>query len=579
MSDPGPHLAAILPQFTEIRARFLQAFARALPEADAATLSFRMHCTLGVICHTMLNLDRLDVLTFGEARLDDDEDLLRRLVRYTAGGLRAALLALLCLLPCLATACTVDSPPRNAARMVEDITPARWQQERALETSEPQLAWWLSFGDEELNAHIREALTKNRDLYAAASRIDAAAIQARLAGASLLPTLDASLDGSRQRQNFIGLPIPGSSGVLSTTVTQWGASLSASWEIDLWGRIRAGKRAALADFDAAYDEACGTRLSTAGQVCKAWFALVEARRQREVALENVKSFRATYDVVRQRFDAGRRPALDLRLAETQLRSAEANVARREAQLEALSRSLEILLGRYPKGKLRSRGELPSVTERVPVGLPMALLSRRPDLRAAERRVVAGLERRDEARAALYPRISLVGSAGTRTQDIEDLIDPDFFVWNLAGNLLAPIFRGGQLRGNIALTEARTREALANFSQACLRAYSEVESGLASEAALDRELSSLSAAETQARASVTLARERYRSGLGDFTSVLEAQRSTLDLSSRVLSARRARLDARIDLYLALGGGFREDAPFLPTVSRSESERARKESEQR
>lgn len=577
--DPGDHLEHVLPQFADVRRRFLDAFAQALPDIDAETLVWRLHFGIGVLCHTLMNIDRLPLLTFGDAPAPDDEGMVAKLVAFLAGGFRAAKLVLVAAILVGLASCSVQSPERDAARIVDEITPPQWTARADVDASEPQSAWWRSFRDTQLDELVDEALRHNRDLFAAAARIDAAALQARLAGAALFPTLDASLDAQRQRQNFIGLPIPGSTGVLSTTNSVFGVSLRSTWEVDLWGRIRAGKRAALADFDAVRDEAAATRLSLAGQVCKAWFAVLEAELQRKVAADSVRSFEKSVEVVRARFEAGQRPAVDLRLAETQLQSAQAAFEQRVAQIEVLRRQLEILLGRYPRGTIEARDDLPEVAARVPAGLPMSLLGRRPDLRAAERRVVAGLERSDEARAALYPRISLSGSAGTSSDSLEDLVDKDFFIWNLAGNLLAPLFRGGQLRGTVELREAQVRERLASFWQLCLRAFAEVEAGLASEAALDRRLVALEDAARNAVASVDLARDRYQNGLAAFTVVLEAQRASLNASSRLLDARRARLDQRVDLYLALGGGFAADTPFLPHVSRSENERVRQETRAR
>ncbi len=589
LNEPGELVHKILPQFHEVRRRFFEAFARALPDLDATTLSLRMQFCIGVLCHTMLNLERLPTLCCTEPSKDSaqsagvekgsnvevqDEHMIRQLVAFLAQGMRAPL-ALLLVLAC-ATSCKVEAPPRVPLRIVNEITPARWQagttdKSLVIDSREPGIAWWQDFSGPGLNQAVDEAIRQNRDLFAAAARIDAAAIEARLAGAALHPTLDASLDAQRQRQNFIGLPIPGGGDVLSTTFTSFGAALSSTWEVDLWGRIRAGKRAALASFEATRDDAFGTRLSLVGQVCKAWFAVTESQLQLELAERSVASFRNTVEVVRARFDSGQRSAVDLRFAENQVATAEAALEARQAALESLRRRLEVLLGRYPRGTIGTDGILPTVVPTVPAGMPASVLSRRPDLRSAERRVTALLARSDEARAALYPRISLAASMGTRSASFEDLVDKDFFVWNLAANLLAPLYRGGELEGRADLAEARLREALSAFWQATLVAFNEVEGGLASEAALDRQLAALERASDRVDRALELARARYARGLDDFIVVLEAQRSSFDAASRLLDAKRARLERRIDLHLALGGGFSVESPFLPAIAQSERQR--------
>ncbi|MCB9891342.1 MAG: efflux transporter outer membrane subunit [Planctomycetes bacterium] len=587
LNEPGDLIRNVLPQFSEVRARFHHAFARALPHLDSDTLATRMHFGIGVLCHTMLNLDRMQCFDCEDEPREaaDDETMIRRLITFLAGGLRAPLALVATLLATLlaSTSCTVDAPPRAPERVVDSITPSRWQAPQSdasleVDSSEPGMAWWHEFGSTELNDLVDESIRENHDLFAAAARIDAAAIEARLAGAALHPTLDARLDATRQRQNFIGLPLPGG-GILSTTTTVYGAALSTTWEVDLWGRVRSGQRAALAEFEATRDEALGSRLSLIGQVCKAWFAVVEGELQLDLARRTVASFENTLEVVRGRFESGQRSAIDVRLAESQLEGARAGLEARLAALARARRGLEILAGRYPRGTIRTDATLPMVTGRVPAGLPLTLLSRRPDLRAAERRVTSLLERGDEARAALYPRISISGSAGTRTTSFSDLVDKDFFVWNLASNLLAPLYRGGELQGRVELAEARLREALASFWQATLRGFNEVEAGLASEAAQDRNLAAWTRAADRAEKAALLARDRYRNGLEDFIVVLEAQRAAFDTSSRMLTAKRTRIDERIDLHLALGGGFSATSPFLPGVARSERERNSVESPKR
>ncbi|MDA1183615.1 MAG: efflux transporter outer membrane subunit, partial [Acidobacteria bacterium] len=423
--------------------------------------------------------------------------------------------------------------------------------------------WWTAFGDPTLDQVVQQALEQNRDLVAAASRLEQAAADSRIAGSGLLPTVQASFNGSRRRQNFIGFPIPGSDGrVLSTVSANMGVSLDTTWEADLWGRLRAGARASLADLQATAADYRGAQLSIAGQTVKAWLAAVEARQQISLAEATVASFRASSEQVRSRFEAGLRSSLDVRLSLSSLASAEALLQQRRQQLDATQRQLGVLLGQYAGMNLGIATELPDVPAAVPAGLPADLVRRRPDLVAAERRLAAVNERLVVAERDLYPRISLTGSTGTASGALKSLFDPAFSVWSLAGSLLQPIFQGGRLRAGVDRAEARVDESLATYAAAALQAYAEVEAALAAEAFFQERLGYLSVSSEQSRSAEALAEARYRSGLENFVTVLEAQRLALQADGELIAARRLLLENRVDLYLALGGGFHElEAPVL------------------
>lgn len=414
--------------------------------------------------------------------------------------------------------------------------------------------WWSDFGDAGLDAAVEELLRGSLDLRAAAARVEAARAQARVAGALREPTLDASGSALRQRQNFVGLPLPGGGDVLSSTYTSYGVSLDLSWELDLWGRLAAGEAAALADLAAGEADLEAARLSLTGQTAKAWFALAEAELQAELARATAASFRSNTELVRGRYERGRGDALDLRLSESNLASAEALVAQREEVLARTRRQLEILLGRHPDGALAAAADLPAVPPPVPAGLPSELLRRRPDLVAAEARLAAADRRLGAARAALWPSLRLTASAGRSSAELGDLADGDFDVWSLAGGITQPLFQGGRLRAQVDLADARARELLAVWGQELLVAFGEVEAELAVGARLEERERALAVSSEHARAARRLAEERYRAGRGTILAVLEAQRRALAAESEHLAARRARLDARVDLYLALGGGF-------------------------
>ncbi len=414
--------------------------------------------------------------------------------------------------------------------------------------------WWSGFDDTVLDSLVSEALGNNMDIRAAAARVDAAAAAARITRADQWPQLSAGGRAQKSESKIIGFPIPGGGDVLTVRSEQFGVSLDMSWEIDLWGRIRKGEEAALAELGASWADLAAARMSIAAQTAKAYFALIEAERQVAFADTSVASVARTVDQVRHRYEQGVRSSLDLRIALTTLANVEALRVRRLQQQATAARQLEILMGRYPAAEVATRGAMPDMTGPVPGGLPSELLIRRPDLVAAERRYAASESRVSQARRAFFPRITLTGSAGTTSNDLNDLVDLDFGVWNIAAGLVQPIFQGGRLRANLSQSHARADLSLAAYVQALLVAFNEVEQALTAEALLAERERHVAEATRQSRAAYRLAQREYEAGLTDYIAVLETQRSAIAASSELITVQRERLDARINLHLALGGGF-------------------------
>ncbi|MCB9903293.1 MAG: efflux transporter outer membrane subunit [Planctomycetes bacterium] len=464
--------------------------------------------------------------------------------------------AWLALLPLGLAACAI-TPPERSYEIDSAETPAEWSAEGVPGDVDLE-AWWRQFGDEDLATQVELALEHNRDLAAAAARVHAAEAQARIAGAALKPSLDAGVDARRSRQNYIGFPIPGGGGdVLSSTSQTLGVSLDLAWELDLWGRLAAGERAALEDYEATRADYAGAQLSIAGQTAKAWLALAEARLQLKLAEETVQSFRRNTEFVRRRYEQGRIEPLELRLAENNLAGAESLLYFRAEQIERVARQLQILTGVYPDGVVEA-DELPGDPAAIPAGVPSDLLRRRPDLASAEARLAAADYRLWEARKALWPSIRLTASAGRTSAELEDLLKESFDVWSLAGGIVQPIFDGGRLRAAIDAADARAREALANYGQRSLVAFGEVETALSTQEHMEGREEALERAAQQAEAAQALAERQYQAGTTNLLAVLESQRRALNARAEQITSRRERLDNRIDLYLALGGGFDADA---------------------
>ncbi|MEE2628365.1 MAG: efflux transporter outer membrane subunit [Candidatus Latescibacterota bacterium] len=419
----------------------------------------------------------------------------------------------------------------------------------------PIAKWWTHLGDAHLDSLVDQALQSNFNLQTAAARLAQAEAQARIAGASLQPSIGLGGSGTRRKQNFIGFPIPGNQGqVLSNTTNSYGVSLSSSWELDLWGGLRAGTRAAKADAQAAQAELYGARLSVAAQTARAYVAAVEAKRQVELARATVDNYRVSNEQIDSRYERGLSASLELRLGRSNLAVAEATLEQRRQQWDRTKRQLEILLGRYPSGRIETGDRLPAAPSPAPADLSAELVRRRPDLIAAERRLAAADSRLLQARRQLLPRISLTASTGTSSDELSNLLSGDFSVWNMLANISQPLLQGGRLRAGVDMAQAGVDASLATYAQSALLAYAEVEQALIAADLLARQEKALQTATTEAQAARTLAEDRYAKGLSDLITLLDAQRRAFDAESRLLSVRRLRLDARIDLHLALGGDF-------------------------
>jgi multidrug efflux system outer membrane protein len=451
----------------------------------------------------------------------------------------------------LAAGCASGPPPMERAGLA--APPDAWTGAPTAATVEAAPEGWLAdFDAPGLADLVTEALAANPDLAAASARLAAARAQARIAGAPRLPEMDLGLTGARTKRAPSGV-----SAASARPVTTYTLDAQVAWEADLWGRLGNAARAAAAEARASEADLRGARLALASEVARAWFALAEAEQQALLADRTVKSFQRTRDVIESRYRSGVATALDLRLARENAATAEANQAQRDRERDAAGRALEILLGRYPSAELVAAPRLPKVARAVPAGLPSSLLTRRPDLVAAALRLDAADSRVSGAHKERLPTLRLTTSGGTASDRLKDLLDWDRVVWSLVGGLTQPLFAGGRISGDIALAQARDKEALADYAGSVLTAFREVETALAAEDRYTRQAAALEVAASESAEAADLALERYGQGLVDIVTLLESQRRAFTAESARLRTQRDRLDNRLDLYLALGGDFESD----------------------
>lgn len=442
--------------------------------------------------------------------------------------------------------CSTNDGANTDAALVD--MPSAWA--TTASSSEVETSWWFRFDDQRLNELIDKAQRRNTTIGQADARTRQARAQAQIAGADLLPQLSGVFNASRQKQL-----VPGTTSNDNTTISEsYGASLNISWEIDLWGKLDAQSEAAREDYLSSIDMLTSIRQSIAAQTAKSYFAVIEAREQVAFAEQTVAALTETARQVGNRADQGAISPADKQLAITNLETARGGLAQRLVVEQQLSRQLQTIMREYPSGVVSVPETLPPIPPLPPAGLPAELLQRRPDLLAAERTLRAAGLRTEVASKAFLPAITLNGSAGGQSNELNNLLDGDFSLWSIAGQLVQPIFQGGRLSANLELSRARYAEQAEAYAETVLQALQEVENTLAAERYLaDREHSLRTAAEAAENAQ-RIAFNRYAQGLTPFITVLESQQRALDTRSAWIAVRRARLDNRVDLYLALGGGF-------------------------
>jgi NodT family efflux transporter outer membrane factor (OMF) lipoprotein len=400
--------------------------------------------------------------------------------------------------------------------------------------------WLTTFRDPQLERLVAEAMAYNPDLQIAAARVEAAEASARAAGAALFPQVNLAGHG--------GGKLGGDgSGVQ-------GLGLFASWEVDLWGRLRAQRAAATAQYEATALDGFSARASIAGLVAKSWFLAREAAVQRAIAGDMIQSANSLVNLSRDRVRIGKADELETSQAEASA------LAYRDVQLQAeiarvnALRAIEILAGRYPSASVDPGVTLPALPGPVPAGLPSELLERRPDVRAAERRVAAAFYRTQQAQAARLPTISLTAAVTSISSELFLLKERDNPVWGVGGTLLAPIFNAGALQAQVDVRTAEQKAAVADYGRIGSRAFGEVEGALSQSFNLDERADVLQRAVRANESALGYARTRYDVGSGDLRGVQQQLLSLHAARSTLARVQGERLIQRVNLHLALGGAF-------------------------
>lgn len=456
----------------------------------------------------------------------------------------------------LAAGCALQQPPpaedlRREA-LTNTIVPPAFKSGGVASPVEGR--WLATLADPALPRLVDEALLYNVDLRIAAARVAQAAGYVKVAGGVLLPAVGVTALGGSKSGG-------GSSSGLE------GVWLSASLELDVWGRVRYGRAAAQAQSESALADYAYARQSIAATVAKAWFVAIEAGLQRGIAQSVLDSSQELLRVSEDRLRVGNGNEQTVAEARANLGPYRDTLRQVEAARGQAMRALELLLGRYPATEIALADQLAPVPGPLPVGLPSQLLERRPDVIAAERRVAAAFHRVGEAQAARLPRISLTAGGSSISSDLIVLKDHSNPMWSVGANLVAPLYQGGALQAQVEIRTAEQAQAVAEYARAGQRAFGEVEEALAAEVALRDRATIAEANVRDNERALDLSRIQFRIGTVDQRVVEQRNMALYAARTSRLRIQSELLAQRVNLHLALGGGFGEPDPPPVAVSQA------------
>ncbi len=415
--------------------------------------------------------------------------------------------------------------------------------------------WWEVFQDRSLKALIQEALRSNYDVSIAVARVQEARANLSIARSDLFPSFDYSGGASRSKIGAGGASIQGQpGGPVRSATSSYFATMSASWEVDIWGRIRRSTEAARATLLATEEARRSVWLTLVSDVAQAYFELLELDVRLQIARNSTAAYQRTYDLFLDRFNLGVASKLETSRALGALGDAQANIPQLESDIVAKENQISILLGKAPAPISRGKPmyEQP-VVPTVPAGLPATLLERRPDLRQAEQQLVSANARIGVAKAEFFPTLSLTALLGTASSGVSPITGAST-IWAGTGVFSGPLFNVGRTLGFYRASIAQWEQAKLQYEQAVLTALREVSDALTALSKLNEAEVGQDTAVRALEEAVEHATARYRQGLANYFEVLEAQQQLYPAQNTLAQIRRDRLLSHVRLYKALGGGW-------------------------
>jgi outer membrane protein, multidrug efflux system len=492
--------------------------------------------------------------------------------RWARGARHGLILALTAIMSVTATGCLVGP---NYERPFMKL-PALWSvdkksEQRAGQGVKSDLArWWQSFDDSALNVIVEQALSSNLDGKIAIVRIREERAYLAASRGALLPSI--GLDGSYTRQRYsANTPFGEFPQVLPREEDMYEAGFDASWELDIFGGLRREVEASQAELAASIENARDVRVTLLAEAARNYVGVRALERRLQIARANLRDQNDSMKLARERFEQGFAPELDVFQARSLLETTQAQVPELESELAQTVHRIGVLLGREPdalQAQLSDIAPIPGIADpdaivvRIPAGLPSDLLRQRPDIRGAEREIAAATARVGVATADLFPKFSIIGTAG-----LESISTSDFFagasrMWSVGPTMTWPIFEGGRIRAYIEVRNAQEEQALLTYRKTVLIALAEVEDALVAYAKERSRHHALAASAEDFKRSALLARDRYEQGYATYLDVLEAQRSLYAAQDSLAQSDQQLIDDLIAIYKALGGGWETDAQIRP-----------------
>lgn len=404
--------------------------------------------------------------------------------------------------------------------------------------------WIESFNDPVMLKLIEEGKTNNLNLKVTAANMDKAWLLADQSNTALKPTADLSLGANRA----------GGGEGNSSARGQFDVGANVSWELDVWGRLKAGVDAATANAQSVEADYTFAQQSLSASIAKSYLKVIETKLQTDLTKKNQTILKETMRITQVRYDNGMTSAQDVAINKSNLAVVKEQLITLEGSQRDALRALEVLLGRYPSASADIPDVLPDLPSSPPAGIPSEILERRPDVVSAERRIALAYNATHQTKTARLPQFALTGSLSNASTSLQDVLNPTNLLWQLASNIVTPLFDGGRRKIDVEIATVEQKQAVSNYAQTALTAFSEIETDLDQGGTLAQREIALTEVLTQSDKAYRIADLRYKEGGIDLLDTLQLQQQAISAESNLIAIQRLQLEQRINLYLALGGSW-------------------------
>lgn len=448
---------------------------------------------------------------------------------------------------------SVDVAPAKPTLQI----PAQWRASTG-PASPAEQQWWRNFHDSQLNHYVDQALRNNSDVLIARERINEYQARVYASDSNLFPTLEADLNAGRARSQSAATGMP-------TYGALYKGSLTASYDVDIWGVNRRTADAAQATLEAQKAAAAAADLTVASSVASGYVTLLALDEQLRVTQSTLKAREEAFNLAQRQYQTGYSSRLELMQSDSELRSTRAQIPQVQNQIARQENALTLLLGGNP-GAIPRSADFDTLTPlRIPSQLPSSLLNRRPDIVQAERQLIAADATLAASRASLLPSINLTATGSIQDRTLPGLLDNPLELWSIGGSILAPLLNRQALNAQVDIGQSQRNQALYSYEKTVRNAFKEVNDSLDAITRYGEQLTELVAQQAVAQETLRIAQNRYNNGYSSYLDVLDAQRTLFSVQTSVVQAKNNLLLAQIDLYKALGGGWSENMPGGATLT--------------